>query len=156
MEHAGRPRQFGKSLTTHGDAMIFRGYVTIEGSDFDPQAFGANNGDCLGGRVLERRHLSHKSTAQRLSWESNHVVSANCLEEEILALITRLTPMLNTVSSISTTKISVQVVEELEDSEPPRGIYISASLIKALADLRADFDVDIVQSLRHSGKLTSE
>jgi hypothetical protein len=124
--------------------MNLRAYLIVEGVDFDPSAFHKAVDLVVGGQVCERRHLSPKSTAQRSYWKSRELLADTEIPEQpLIELIKLLAPMLHPPLVPSTSRVSAQIVAEYANDESPRGYYLSASLVRALAGLGADLDIDV-------------
>jgi hypothetical protein len=116
--------------------------VTISGHDFDALAYAQAAGVPLG-EVLTRKHSGppllddHPPTY----WSSVDHPSARDM------LGTDIEHALNAVKQTNPDawhgKISVQVVDNSTSNDDRGGYYLPASLIKLLAEMKADIDIDV-------------
>lgn len=127
--------------------------LAAEGPGFDPwacQVEALQHG--FNGRVVERRqHGVPASLAgvQRFYWASNHVeLASGAPEEVLLEMLRRFGEAYPHLTTLANAKISAQIVVHLLPSDQWRGVFLSAELVRALAFVGADLDIDIEHDLR--------
>lgn len=132
--------------------MRFKVYLSLEGSHFNPIKFNDSLDEKKIGQVVQRKKISSNAIKLNVSefyWESKvYEVTDVCYpEDKLLDLIKSLTSEIKALSEKQEVKASANIVAYLKGSDPPRGFYFSSDLVKALALLNAEINIDAVYDL---------
>lgn len=134
-----------QSLQTQGGNSMFKVYIWIDGSEFDPEEFNASLDTDLRGNVRTRKQLNKNFSDQPTSyWESELIeVSSDYPEDKLTELLKRYRQSLLPVIGTKRIRIVAEIVARYENSEEVRGYFLSTDLIQCLAELRASLDIDV-------------
>jgi hypothetical protein len=134
------------------EIMRFQVYLSLEGSHFNPTEFNNSLDEKKVGQVGQRKKISSnaiKLNVREFYWKSKvyEVVDVGYPEDYLLDLIKSLTSEIKALSEKQEVKVSANIVAYSKESDPTRGFYFSSDLVKALALLNAEINIDAVYDL---------
>jgi len=130
-----------------------RVYVKIFGPSFDAEAFQRAIGSKHGGQVRVTQRIQDGSVEVSGRYWRSKIVEVGYAEdpgEALFQLLSEIEAILVGVAKEPSTCVTAEVVEEIDDLEALVGFYFSRDLIRLLARISADIDVDIVRRLVQS------
>ena len=125
--------------------------IQISGPDFEPHRFMEEFGEVVGGAFGVSKTIKDASVVTSVTkWNSNKICvpAGEFAEVVLLDLIRELSPTLRRFCDKPGVKIATVIVHQYEGDQPSKGLYISRELVKALDELGADLDFDVVQFIR--------
>lgn len=132
--------------------MRFEIYLSIEGNCFDPVKFNGTLDKSIAGDVIHRQKIGGNrlnSDSALIYWRSTpcEVSDAEYPEDKLLKLVDSLTVDVQDLLKTMSVNVSVNIVEYLDATDTPRGVYFPSCLIKAVAQINANVDMDIVRDM---------
>ncbi|HEX7817132.1 hypothetical protein [Dyella sp.] len=132
--------------------MRFEVYVRAEASEDDLaelQSRCSLHG--IKGDMVTRRHVPAAAIAngaRAIYWRSEiFPVENEFPEDALLRVVDSLKKVASDIRLTHDIKFSSEIVGYYSSSDSPGGFYVSASLIKSLASVDADLDIDVVHDL---------
>jgi len=131
------------------EVMKFNIYVRVEGSFFDPEKFNARLPIDLRGEVYERKHMRQRDGCHEMRYWRSRVVEVESEPERALTETLNAHKLFLTADFLGgIAKVSAQMVFLQSEGDDARGVFICSDLVRLLAELNADLDVDVVHDLR--------
>ena len=130
--------------------MRFEIYIRVEGQNFDPAIFDSSLPAGLRGTVIERKNLRNdRHGVMRLLWKSPHKMASSFPENDLISLLDEFRDdLLNQRATNPKINITAQLVLRYSANDDPPGYYFSKDLIKRLAELEGDLDIDAIVDSR--------
>jgi hypothetical protein len=125
--------------------MRFRIYMSVDGDDFDAEAFNRSVNNDIHGEVVHRKNNRRNPSQPPVPfWKTAEIVtSSNKPEDELERLLERAKSIFAR-SATDDLEITAEIVAEYELGEEPRGFYFNPAILRMLSQLGAQLDIDAV------------
>jgi hypothetical protein len=137
-----------------GNRTMFRIYLWIDGSNFDPDLFQTTTGAELGGQVVTTKRMREGSVeAGPKYWKSSEIqVDTRDPEDRLFKLLSRIKSDLDEVKKEVGVRLVAEIVEYVDDLDSLQGFFFSSELVQLLAEMGLGLDIDIVRRLSNGQK----
>jgi len=131
---------------------MYRVYISISGSGFDPMKFHAEYGNELGGEIGIRKVLQDDGSVdvRPATWKKERMASdiedAPC---QLKGVILSVKSSILALKNCPEVQFTLGIVQEIRDEQQAAGIFLPEDLIQLLAEIGAGFDFDISRAFDH-------